>query len=286
MQTLRKRIFLGYGATLLLIMVVLGGAMVIILELGQASDSLLQEDYLSILAAVNMIDAIEQQDSGLLQTLMESTRQEPVKFKEKEALFLQWLVRARESIDLPGEGELLDSIEKNYTKYLSAAANLLRTNETDNANVLRAYRETVSPIFKSIREALLKVKDVNHIAIDRARNRVHRLVRHGILAISLIGSVSILLGTIFSLFLSQVISKPVAELKEAVSQIAHGNYEVQVPVRGNDELALLASQFNLMAEKLRQYHAMNVSQIISEKQKGEAIIQSVTCPQRLYQVLS
>jgi NtrC-family two-component system sensor histidine kinase KinB len=116
---------------------------------------------------------------------------------------------------------------------------------------------------------------VNHIAINRARNRVHRLVRHGILAISLIGSVSILLCTIFSLFLSQVISKPVAELKEAVSQIAHGNYEVQVPVRGNDELALLASQFNLMAEKLRQYHAMNVSQIISEKQKGEAIIQSV-----------
>ena len=61
---------------------------------------------------------------------------------------------------------------------------------------------------------------MKHAAIDRASYRVHRLVRHGILAISLIGSASILLGIIFSLFLSRVISQPVAELKEAVSQIA------------------------------------------------------------------
>ncbi len=116
---------------------------------------------------------------------------------------------------------------------------------------------------------------MNHAAIDKASHRVHRLVRHGTLAISLIGSASILLGIIFSLFLSRVISQPVAELKEAVAQIAEGDYEVQVPVRGSDELALLAAQFNLMAEKLRQYHAMNISQVIAEKQKGEAIIQSV-----------
>ncbi len=274
-QTLRKRIFLGYGATLLLIAVVLGGAMVFILELGRASDALLQEDYLSILAAVHMMDALERQDATLLLALMESAKQDPVKFKEDEARFLQWLVRAKDGIDLPGEGELIDSIEKNYVKYLTAAANLLHTNETEKASVLRAYRESVSPIFTVIREALLKVKEMNHNAIDSASHRVHGLVRHGILAISLIGSVSIMLGTIFSLFLSRVISQPVAELKEAVAQIAQGDYAVQVPVRGKDELALLASQFNLMAEKLRQYHAMNVSQIISEKQKGEAIIQSV-----------
>jgi len=275
MQTLRRRIFLGYGATLLLIVVVLGGAMVFILELGGASDALLQEDYQSILAAVHMIDAIERQDSAMLLALMESKKQEPTEVKENEALFLQWLVRAKDSIDLPGEGELLESVEKKYTNYLTEAANLLRFNESDRDRALRVYREVVSPIFKSIRESLIKVKEMNHAAIDRASHRVHGLVRHGILAISLIGSASILLGTMFSLLLSRVISQPVAELKEAVSQIAQGDYEVQVPVRGSDELALLASQFNLMAEKLRQYHAMNINQLISEKQKSEAIIQSV-----------
>ncbi len=51
-HTLRKRIFFGYGAILSLIVVILGGSMVCIMELGRASDALLQEDYQSILAAV------------------------------------------------------------------------------------------------------------------------------------------------------------------------------------------------------------------------------------------
>jgi two-component system, NtrC family, sensor histidine kinase KinB len=64
-------------------------------------------------------------------------------------------------------------------------------------------------------------------------------------------------------------------LKKAALQIAEGNYEVQVPVEGSAELALLADQFNQMAEKLRTFHAMNIGKIIAEKLKSEAIIQNV-----------
>ena len=65
------------------------------------------------------------------------------------------------------------------------------------------------------------------------------------------------------------------ELKEAALQVAQGNYDVQVPVRGSDELALLATQFNLMVEKLKQFHDMNIGRIIAEKRKSDAIIRSV-----------
>jgi NtrC-family two-component system sensor histidine kinase KinB len=58
--------------------------------------------------------------------------------------------------------------------------------------------------------------------------------------------------------------------------VGQGNYEVQVPVRGSGELALLGTQFNLMVEKLKQFHDMNIGKIIAEKRKSEAIIRSVT----------
>jgi NtrC-family two-component system sensor histidine kinase KinB len=80
---------------------------------------------------------------------------------------------------------------------------------------------------------------------------------------------------IFSLFLSHLISRPLTELGESALQVAQGNYDVQVPVRGADELALLATQFNLMVEKLKQFHDMNIGRIIAEKRKSEAIIRSV-----------
>jgi two-component system, NtrC family, sensor histidine kinase KinB len=51
MRTFRKKILLGYGASLLLIIVVLAWAVFMILRLGQASESILRENYRSIQAA-------------------------------------------------------------------------------------------------------------------------------------------------------------------------------------------------------------------------------------------
>ena len=106
-------------------------------------------------------------------------------------------------------------------------------------------------------------------------NRARRLAAQAIPLISLIGAAAIILGISFSLFLSRLISRPITELKNAVSHLAQGDYGVQVPVRGSDELALLAEAFNVMAEKLKQFHDMNIDQILAEKRKSEAIIRSV-----------
>jgi NtrC-family two-component system sensor histidine kinase KinB len=109
-----------------------------------------------------------------------------------------------------------------------------------------------------------------------ASNRANKISVQAVFSISLIGGVSVIIIIVFSLFLSHLISRPVTELKEAALQVGQGNYDVQVPVRGEGELALLATQFNLMVEKLRQFNDMNVGRIIAEKRKSEAIIRTVT----------
>jgi NtrC-family two-component system sensor histidine kinase KinB len=62
---------------------------------------------------------------------------------------------------------------------------------------------------------------------------------------------------------------------EASRKISAGDYAVQVPVETDDELGRLAGEFNQMAAQLGQYHEMNIDQIISEKNKGEAILSSI-----------
>jgi NtrC-family two-component system sensor histidine kinase KinB len=108
-----------------------------------------------------------------------------------------------------------------------------------------------------------------------ASNRAGEMSLQAVLSLSLIGSLSVIIGIVFSFFLSRLISRPVTELKKAALQIAEGNYEVQVPVQGSAELGLLAEQFNQMADKLRKFHEMNIGKIIVEKLKSDAIIQSV-----------
>ena len=66
-SSLRKRILSGYGISLALMAVVLVWAVANLVGLGQASDAIPRENYQSILAAENMIGAIERQDSARFQ---------------------------------------------------------------------------------------------------------------------------------------------------------------------------------------------------------------------------
>ena len=111
--------------------------------------------------------------------------------------------------------------------------------------------------------------------MNAASNQARRLAGQAIPLISLIGAIAMIVGISFSLFLSRLISRPVTELKNAALHLAQGEYAVQVPVRGDDELALLAEAFNVMAEKLKHFHDMDIDQILAEKRKSEAIIRSV-----------
>ena len=118
MKTLRTKILLGYGASLFIVAVILALAIVLLLRLGRASDAILQENYLSTLAAENMINDIERQDSGVLLILLDFKELGFKELQDGEVSFLQWLGRAKDNITVPGEKEVLEAIEKHYTHYL------------------------------------------------------------------------------------------------------------------------------------------------------------------------
>ena len=105
--TLRKKIFLGYGITLGLMIVILIWAFLHLQELGQASDAILRENYRSILAAENMVYALERQDSAILLILLGFEEEGWKQFRENEGQFFQWLGRAKDNITVEGEDKIV-----------------------------------------------------------------------------------------------------------------------------------------------------------------------------------
>jgi NtrC-family two-component system sensor histidine kinase KinB len=275
MQTFRKKILLGYGTSLVLVVLVLVWSVISILALGQASDSILHENYRSIQAAENMIDAIERQDSGVLLLLLGFQEQGLKEFQDNEPLFWQWLARAKDNITIAGEREIVAAIDQGYRQYLREIAALRGVAESNHSGAVTFYHNKVLPLFRSVSNACIKLRELNHETMYAASNRARRLATWAVLSMVVIGVAAVILGMVFSLFLSHLLSRPVTALKEAALQIAQGHYDVRVPVQGSDELALLTGQFNLMAEELQKYDEMNVGKILTEKRKSEAIIQSV-----------
>jgi signal transduction histidine kinase len=65
-----------------------------------------------------------------------------------------------------------------------------------------------------------------------------------------VASGGILLAIIFSLWIAARVSRPVEELARAAEEVASGSWDVRVPVRGRDEVSVLARSFNHMTEQL------------------------------------
>lgn len=61
---------------------------------------------------------------------------------------------------------------------------------------------------------------------------------------------TLLVGTILILIAVAMIVKPIKAVSEATKKVAEGDFDMRLKVKGNDELAVLARNFNVMTEAL------------------------------------
>ncbi|MCU0233654.1 MAG: hypothetical protein MUE90_06450, partial [Thermoanaerobaculales bacterium] len=106
-MTLKRKILTGYGFAVALMGLVVVWAITNLISLGRATEAILSENYRSILAAENMVGALERQDSAVLLVLLGDAGTGGSQFRDNEAVFLEWLSRAEDNITIPGEAELV-----------------------------------------------------------------------------------------------------------------------------------------------------------------------------------
>ena len=273
--TLRKKIFIGYGITLFLMVLVLVWAFMSLWDLGQASDAILRENYKSILAAENMVYAIERQDSAILLIFLGYDDQGWKQFRENESQFFQWLARARDNITIAGEGKIVDAIKGEYSSYLRRVSELRPLSVAGPRKTATFYHKTILPTFQNVRDTCIHLREINQETMFKASDRARYIAKRAIWSMTIIGIAAVGIGLGFSLLLSNLLTKPVRQMVEAAQKIAEGNYDIQIPTHSSDELGRLTDEFNSMAKKLKGFHDLNIEQIMAEKRKSEAIIRSI-----------
>ena len=105
--------------------------------------------------------------------------------------------------------------------------------------------------------------------------RAGTVAKRAIWSTILVSALAMIAALALSLFLAERIVRPIHRVMAATRKISSGDYAVQVPEETRDELGRLAGEFNQMAAQLGRYHEMNIEQIITEKNKAEAILSSI-----------
>ncbi|RJX29392.1 MAG: HAMP domain-containing protein [Desulfarculus sp.] len=274
-MSLRGKILAGNGVALALVVVVCIWAVSNLWRLGTATDRILKENYLSILAAESMTGALERQDSAVLLMALGLADDGMGQFRTYESQFLQWLGRAKGNITITGEGELLRRLEQGYTAYLTAFSRLRRINLPDKQSFISFYLQTMLPLFKAVRTECANLREMNEKNMFDFSGQAGALAHRAVWSTAAIGGGAVLVGLLFSLWLTALLVKPLRQITVATAEIASGNYEVNISHPAGDELGRLARDFMEMARKLKAFHELNVGQLMAEKRRSEAVLQSV-----------
>ncbi len=121
---------------------------------------------------------------------------------------------------------------------------------------------------KYTQRALLALMESVYKNVEDAKKVMNNVFKEGQI-ISIAGLVfGLLMSLLFFLIMARSLKKPIAELLKATQRIAYGELDYRIEVETEDELGLLASSFNKMAEDLT-VSMEKEKELISEKAKAE-----------------
>lgn len=283
--TVRNRIFLTLVPPLLLLAVLGSAGVVLLLRLGSSVNSILRENYDSVIAMERLNEALERIDSSFQialsgkhdADLLEKARRQ---YEDQWKGYLDALRIERRNITLPGEADLveqLDALTDQYRRH----GDEFHDRTADDAQQFEAYYgrpEGLLETFNQIKDVATKILRLNQNNMESAgRNARHlSLTSLNWFIAGLI--VAVVLAGLSAWHTIRTIHRPIQALTRAALEISEGNPDQVVPYSARDELGQLAQAFNTMARHLRDYRESQSAQLLRAQQTIQATIDSFPDP--------
>jgi signal transduction histidine kinase len=172
------------------------------------------------------------------------------------------LERFENSLQLQ-ENNITESGEKEITASLRKNFNELKEKGSRDSLQLK------------IRRDISQIMQINLQAIDKKNQAAQKSAENAKTIITIILTICLLIGFTFIFNFPVLVAGPLAKLTEAIKAIANKNYGERIHMNRKDEFGDLANAFNTMAERLDEYEHSNLSKILFEKRRAEAVINSL-----------
>jgi signal transduction histidine kinase len=141
-----------------------------------------------------------------------------------------------------------------------------------------AYFARLQPTFQQINHSAEEILGINQDAMVRKSVRAAQRsaeFEHLVVGVVFLGLV---LGLLASTWLTTRVLRPLGVVSAAVRRFGEGDLRARADVRGQDEIAAVAVEFNRMAEKLEQYRASSLGELLQAQQAAQAAIDSLPDP--------
>ncbi len=289
-MSLRTKLLLGYLIFVAALVVLGGWSAWRLREMGGVSRRIIANNYDSVVAAQDMKESLERQDSAALFALLGAPEKANRQLREHRARFDADFQKAENNITEVGERESIDAIRRDRdTYYQMFDAFMAKVNATESSQPKslaqdeeiterNEYFTRLEPQFNKLRaecERLLQLNQRAMLAKSEAAAGVAQLWFYRTL---LFAGVLVVAGLLLAFFLANRIVEPLRQLTATTAQMAGGDLNAKVTVSSRDEVGVLAAEYNRMAERIRQLRNSDMGKLLVAQQTTEAAIDSLYDP--------
>jgi len=218
-------------------------------SIGGSVQRLLNDNYKSINAAKDMIEAIEREDSGVLVLLLGRWEEGRDIIKSAEDQFRRALETAGGNITIKGEKEHVDEIESKYVVYSKLVAKPI-VGTTHEGN-LDWYFNKVHMAFLDVKTSLERFMAMNDQTMYETatdlKNRARRAVMPGVIAILS----SLVFTLIFNYFINYYIISPILRMTDGIDKLLNKGTPFKLKIESRDELFKLADSIEKLSSEIQ-----------------------------------
>jgi PAS domain S-box-containing protein len=288
-MSVRTKLLLSYLIFVAALVLLGGWSALRLREMGSVSRRIISNNYDSVVAAQEMKESLERQDSAALFALLGAHERATAQLREHRERFDANFQKAANNITEIGEPQALEVIRRDRELYyqmfdafvakLNAAGNKPQKSARDEELSERnEYFTRLEPQFNKLRaecEHLLQLNQRAMLAKSEAAAGVAQLWFYRTL---LIAGVLVVTGLWLAFFLANRIVEPLRQLTATTAKMAGGDLNAKVAVNSRDEVGVLAVEYNRMAERIRQLRTSDMGKLLVAQQTTEAAIDSLYDP--------
>jgi two-component system, NtrC family, sensor histidine kinase KinB len=277
-NSVRFRISLGFIILVSISVLITIWAIINFNRLGSSVDKIIRENYLSVVAAENMVRSLEVEDNALVALLSDQKYKNVDVYKQTKLDFFQWLQKTQDRASRPIQHQILDTIQIQHRRYEELADTLIMFIFDPQLNqIAKTYQfGTIRPMNELLKKNCFRLIEMNQQEMFDLDKRAREISSEATYAVLVASLIAVALAIFASAQFTKSLVEPAERLTETVRNIGRGRLDLKIDVLTNDEFGELSREFNKMTERLRKFEELNIEKILEEKQKSETLVQNIS----------
>lgn len=279
MGSLKQKLAFSYGLLIIILLAVSAWGFYHFVRLGRAVDVILVDNYKSILAAENMKEALERQDSSAMFFIAGHADKARQQFAENAAKFSNEFQIAENNVTEKGEDPIIADIKTQYAIYNQSLEGFIKQSPQSQTTAQSDfYFDKLEPVFLALKNRIDDLLHLNQQAMLAASERATSESLRAEISTAAAALAGLLFALIFAWKFTAYVVDPISALAAKAKSIGEGDFDQRIEISSKDEIGYLATEFNRMAARLRDMRKSDYWRMLIEQKKSDAVIEAIYEP--------